>query len=111
MAYNKEYTSVEWKDSTIRKWLNEDFYRNFDEKEKARILKNTAEEDNVFLLSSKNIKSYSKLKNASTSWWIESDGAENTKAMYVEKDGTINTNGDVVTKLHGVRPSIWLNLD
>lgn len=111
MAYHTEYKAIEWENSNIRKWLNEEFYNSFDEKEKQRMLKNTTETDDIFLLSDKNIKSYTKLRNTNTSWWIASSGNEKTKAMYVEKNGTIQKNGDIVTKLHGVRPSIWLNLD
>jgi len=111
MEYNKEYKAIDWENSSLRKWLNEDFYQGFDEKEKARLLKNTDQTDNVFLLSNENIKSYRKLKKASKTWWIDSKGDEKTKAMYVEENGAINESGDNVTKLHGVRPSIWLNLD
>lgn len=111
MAYNSEYKSVNWEDSSIRKWLNGEFYNSFDQTEKGKILKNTAEIDDIFLLSNDNIKSYPKLRNASSTWWIESTGEDATKAMYVTEDGSVNTSGDVITKLHGVRPSIWLNLD
>lgn len=109
MAYNTEYKSIDWENSSIRKWLNEEFYNTFDENEKSKILKN--DNDNIFLLSNEDIKDYKKLKNANSSWWISSNGDEKTKAMYVTANGTVSTNGDIVTKLHGVRPSIWLNLD
>ena len=37
-AYNEEYTSITWKDSSLRKWLNEDFYNDsFTESEKNMI--------------------------------------------------------------------------
>ena len=45
------------------------------------------------------------------SWWIKENGDEETKAMYVTENGTLNETGDIVTKLHGVRPCIWLNLN
>ena len=111
MAFNTEYKSTEWENSSIREWLNNTFYNCFDEREKDKLLKNSSESDIVFLLSNDNIKSYTKLKNASKSWWIETSGEDKTKVMYVETNGKINTNGDVVTKLHGVRPSIWLDLN
>lgn len=109
MAYNTEYKSIDWENSTIRKWLNEDFYNTFDETEKAKILKD--ESDNIFLLSNNDVKNYKKLKNVNTTWWIRTSGDETTKAMYVTSNGNIVEKGDIVTKLHGVRPSIWLNLD
>ena len=111
MAYNTEFKSINWDNCSLRKWLNNEFYNSFNNIEKSKLLKNTSEKDNVFLLSNENIKSYSKLKNASKSWWIDTTGDENTKAMYVETNGNINTSGDIVTRLHGVRPSIWLDLD
>lgn len=109
--YNIEYKSINWENSSLRKWLNEDFYEGFDEKEKARLLKNTTQTDTIFLLSQENIKSYQKLRKASKSWWVAGEENEKTKATYVEENGNINNEGDIVTKLHGVRPSIWLNLD
>ena len=111
MAYNTEYKAIDWNNSSIRKWLNEDFYNSFNAKEKDRILKNTNETDNVFLLSDKNVEEYTKLKKVNTSWWISTNGDETTKAMFVTENGIVNTTGDIVTKLHGVRPAIWLNLD
>ena len=40
MAYNTEYKAVNWDNSSIRKWLKEDFYNSFDESEKKKLLKN-----------------------------------------------------------------------
>ena len=111
MSYNNEYKAIDWEKSSLRKWLNETFYDTFDEQEKSKLLKNTSELDTVFLLSNENVKSYPKLKNSNKSWWIDTRGDEKTTAMYVEENGNINQNGDLVTKLHGVRPSIWLNLE
>ena len=109
MAFNKEYKSTDWESSSIRNWLNNEFYNTFDENEKGKIIKNN--NDNVFLLSSDAIKEYKKLRNINMSWWIRTMGNEKTKAMFVTNSGTIDSNGDIVTKLHGIRPAIWLNLD
>lgn len=109
MVYNKEFKAIEWKDSDIRKWLNEEFYNSFDEKEKQKIVNNG--EEKVFLFTNKNVEKYKKIKNTSKSWWIATNGNEKTKAMYVKENGTIEKGGDIVTKLHGVRPAIWINLD
>ena len=85
------------------------FYNTFDKTEKEKILAN--ESDNVFLLSNDDVKEYKKLKNANTTWWLSTSGDETTKAMYVNSNGRIVKEGDIITRLHGVRPSIWLNLD
>lgn len=109
MSFNKEYKSTDWESSSIRNWLNNEFYNTFDENEKSKIVKNN--DDNVFLLSNDAIKTYKKLRNINMSWWIRTIGNEKTKAMFVTNSGTVDTNGDIVTKLHGIRPAIWLNLD
>lgn len=109
MAYNTEFKTVEWENSSIRKWLNDEFYNNFDENEKEKIILNS--EDKIFLLSDRDFKNYKKIKNSNKSWWLVTNGDENTKAMYIKENGTIDSKGDVVIKLHGVRPVIWLNLD
>ena len=111
MAYNTEYKSISWEDSTLRKWLNEEFINSFDEKEKSRLLTYASQGDKVFLLSDEDVKVYKKIDKSSKSWWLRSNGEDKSKAMYVEANGTINTSGDIVTKLHGIRPAIWLSLD
>ena len=111
MAYNTEYKAITWENSEIRRWLNEDFYSNLEEKERDRIIKGNEQTDYIFLLSGNDIKNYKNMKNASSSWWLATSGDETTKIMYVATDGTVNTEGDIVTKLHGIRPVIWLNLD
>ena len=71
-AYNDKYTEVTWKDSTIRKWLNEDFLRgSFNDAEKEMIMTSTVTNsgngyygteggedtaDKIFLLSLEDIK-------------------------------------------------------
>ncbi len=111
MAYNTEYESAEWTNSAIRNWINGEFYNSFDSSEKSRIVKNSELNDNVFLLSKEGVESYDELKNASQSWWIRTQGEDSTKAMYVTENGSINEDGDIVTRLHGVRPCLWLSLD
>ena len=111
MSYNNEYRAVDWENSSLRKWLNETFYNTFDDQEKAKLLKNTGDLDTIFLLSNENVKSYPKLKKCNTSWWIDTRGEQKTTAMYVDENGKTNQEGDLVTKLHGIRPSIWLNLE
>lgn len=111
MAYNTEYKATTWDNSSIRKWLNEAFYNGFDESEKARILTRAGETDKVFLLDKEAIETYTNLKRTNRTWWLSTNGEDTTKAMFVREDGTVNTEGEIVTKLHGVRPAIWLNLD
>lgn len=108
-AYNAEFKSIDWENSTLRKWLIEDFYNTFDSNEKERILQYDDESDYVFLLTRAQVNKYSKLKNTSQSWWIRT-ADEGTTAMYMNENGTLNKDGELVTKLNGVRPCIWLNI-
>lgn len=110
-AFNTEYKSIEWEDSSLRKWLNEDFYNNFDDGEKEKIIKFEDNDDFITLLSNKNVNRYTKMKKASKPWWLKSTGDESTKAMVVNTNGTVDKKGDLVTKLNGVRPSIWLSIE
>jgi len=73
MPYNEEYKEVTWESCTLRKWLNEDFYRTFDPQEQSRICLTTNEnednlqygtkggnhtQDNIFLLSLSEVAKY-----------------------------------------------------
>ena len=109
MPYNREFKSIEWEESDIRNWLNRDFYNSFDQEEKNKIIKKG--NDKVFLLTKDEFKKYKKIKNISTAWWLASNGNENTKASFVDDKGKLNTKGDLVTKLHGIRPAFWLSID
>ncbi|MGM9603804.1 MAG: DUF6273 domain-containing protein [Faecousia sp.] len=58
--FSSGYSSFGWKDSSLRAWLNDEFYSGaFSEAEKSRIVAYATEdcEDNVFLLSTSEVKS------------------------------------------------------
>lgn len=126
---NREYFvsnggSVEctWKTSTIRKWLNDEFYKNaFSSKEKKMILTTEINQDgettrdNVFLLSSTEVKNYFtnvSLKavspDSSTAiWWLRSSKDKFKKENVYS--GLREIDNDFGDKVLGIRPAIWVN--
>ena len=45
-------------------------------------------------------------------WWITDMGIGELKAMYVDTDGNINTEGKTINNFGmGVRPAIWIKMD
>ena len=128
MAFKPGYENDNsWKDSDIRSWLNEDFYKNsFSEDEAARI-KNTVTndvgqkntKDKVFLLSVSEVENY--LTEARYRYGVYPDGAvglywlrtpvEESDMMvyYVDKDGLFNSAQHISG--FGVRPAIYIDLN
>ena len=87
MSYHKDYVDVTWEKCTLRKWLNEDFYRSFGRQEQSRIALTTNvnennqwygtaggndTQDNIFLLSISEVVKYfgdsGQLKNKNPNW-------------------------------------------
>ncbi|MDR1600507.1 MAG: DUF6273 domain-containing protein [Oscillospiraceae bacterium] len=101
-SYNTAFTSVTWETCTLRKYLNNDFYDNFNTEEKARIIETTIEnldspryatdggndtKDKVFLLSIQECVQYfgdsGQLANISPNKALLSDEYNNDRvAMY-----------------------------
>ncbi len=134
-AYNDTAESSSWKDSTIRSWLNKEFYDEaFDSYEKAMIkstilscenrltgesLKDEMTEDKVFVLSPSEVtkESYGFSNNDITSsvtrslndnWWLRTPGS--SKAMYVASDGCICDDVNVDDISIGIRPAVHIDL-
>ncbi len=123
-------SSNNWKNSEIRKWLNNDFYNKaFSEKERKNI--NSFDGDNVFLLSYDEAKIYFvdadsrrckateyAVKNGTyvdnngySWWWLRSlNPNDSDRVYYVYDDGSINDFYVYNTKFV-LRPALWINLD
>lgn len=137
LPYNAENTDVTWENSSLRNWLNEEFYnRAFSCEEKTYITKpDDTYPDNVFLLSSPAVKAYfrddssrvclptdyansqgihlDEQSNTPSScyWWLRSSGADNGFAECVCNDGSISSRGyEVDSPDIGVRPCICVLL-
>ena len=137
--YHAAFEDVTWKTSSIRQWLNTDFYNSaFNESEKSRIvitvLKNPGNpkadtvgggdtEDRIFLLSldeaERFIKGnremmrkpslYARKRGASAFWWLRSPGYRQYLAALVMGCVPASAGSDSL-KTFGVVPALWMNL-
>ncbi len=121
LPYNEENTDVTWQTCTLRKYLNEEYYKTFSDEERAMIvpIDNTVSgdsitiEDKIFLLSSQEAKEYeSKFDSEDlNSWWLRSPGKSNNYAACITKYGAISEDGFEVTRSgNGVRPALWIRI-
>ena len=135
--YHTEDEDITWEQSTIRSWLNNDFFESaFTSEEKAKIPKVTVindgnpdfdtiggnnTQDYVFLLSINEVKTFlpsyiSADDNMCTKirctgeWWLRSPGHNIDNAALVSIDGALGTYGlSVYYDFIGVRPALWMN--
>ena len=110
LPIHSEIKDVEFKDSTLNAWLNNELIQAFSDKQKDQIL--TVDGVKIFLLSEKTVN---ELKNAKvdikcdSDWWIAQES--NTGFKYVDKNGKIVKAGDLAIRDKGVRPAIWISLE
>lgn len=124
-AYNEVYVDVTWETCTLRQWLNNDFYNEFSEEEKAYIAKtklsnpDNAEygtdggndtEDYIYLLSIDEAESLSEdIRAIGSWWWLRSPGYDLSRAAGVRSGGSLITGGAIVYDVSGaVRPALNL---
>lgn len=129
-AYNDEYVDITWEDCTLRKWLNEDFYKDsFTEEEKNQICETTVKNDDnpeygteggndttdkIFLLSIDEANKYFENDEAraiGSWWWLRSPGYYSYVAADVDSDCFIDRSGGSVDNEGSVRPALWVNLE
>lgn len=130
-VYNTSTQETSWKNSSIRNWLNSDFYDSaFTQEEKQSILPveigNSS--DFVFLLNSDQIREmlsaeicyatpYAKQQGVyvandtgTSSWWVRKN-TTSTNGVFVGAHGKIYEKGNPVTVTDkGVRPALYLSL-
>lgn len=133
--FNETAGDVEWNESSIRTWLNGEFYKTaFGKEEQKTILSETVDvtagADKVFLLSRHEAElylpgserrvcyatDYAKARGAyvnsktNGSWWLlRTDGKQKGAVMSVNSDGTMDYNGGKVQSDKGVvRPAMWI---
>ena len=128
----------DWSTSTLRQYLNNDFYSSLPEKDRQRIVQMGLQNwsavtgtdftidtpqtaDYVFLLDADDVKdcfvddndrSASKLgSNAGLAWWLRTlSGNDYSSAMYVSDTGAIMEQGNEYSANLGVRPALWISL-
>ena len=122
-AYNEKYESITWEECTLRTWLHDDFYNEFNDDEKAMIEKThnsnpdnskystdggSDTDDYVFLLSLDEAEKVDENIRATGSWWwLRSPGYYQLHAS-VLSDGSLGTYGSSVDREIGVRPALNL---
>lgn len=132
MPYHRPGGSVTWKDCTLRKWLNNEFFNNsFTPSERAKILpcklknRNNPQyrtpggeqtTDKVFLLSIHEAYTLfpdDKARANGAWWWLRSPGCGPFFAAFIVSDGRICTYGFNSNERsnYGVRPALWINLE
>ena len=132
--YNRTWKDITWETSSIRRWLNKDFYAlAFNDIEQKRIMekyfyKNDIT-DKVFLLSVGAVESlfkndeerkakateYARKKGLTehetkcSVWWLQSSDISNWDAPVVSDRGWISSSR-ANHEYEGVRPALWINL-
>jgi len=133
---NSEEDNVTWENSSIRKWLNNEFYDTaFTDEEKDVIVETTLINENsaasyesstvdkVFLLSLSEVDKYINIGNDKyaydricsfdddivSSWWLRAPFKKNQVFSAINADGLANVYFSGNYEL-GVRPAIWIKL-
>lgn len=112
VAFNNELENITYKESTIRKWLNDEFIEEFSRDQKKRMLKLEENlKDGIFLLSKSDYEEYKDTIDFKTTsdWWLKTK----TPAGMMFVDGNtceVNTYGESVVRAIGVRPCVWVDL-
>ena len=125
--YNRPCKEVTWENSTLRKWLNDDYYKKLSEEEKNTIVEVENEnpmntktgvsggentKDRLFVLSLEEMNMY--LPNnhdraIGDYWRIRTPGEEQRQALVIDPDGSILDAEDCwVDFKYGVRPAAWV---
>ena len=113
-CFDEEYQT--WKDSEIRKWLNESFYeRAFSASEKQCIQPTQVDvidwegtsvdwtEDRIFLLSMEECRMCTFAQTEE--WWLRDQGICDSTAVLVRKDGSFDPYANTQTA-YGIRPAM-----
>lgn len=136
VAYHENEEDVTWESSSLRRWLNEEFYpAAFSLAEQSFIpLVTTVTEDNPFVLTDGGndtedhlaIPSIDELHNylsweprrqtkyafnGKQAWyWLRNMGCNLQQPAYISYDGTFNYTPHIVTEAAGVRPVMYLDV-
>lgn len=133
LPYNKEGHYIAWKDTSLRKWLNNDFLSSFDAAQKKQIIESSVAnnefpvgsttEDQVFILSKEEAEGYLNRsygdrceigEPSSTSFWIRDSSGSNSTYPVIASGSHITSGyriaSEETAKARGVRPAMWVKL-
>lgn len=109
LPMNNELKNVKYNKTTLNKWLNEDFLSEFSDEQIDKIIPTDGK--TVFLLDQATVNELSwngvNFKSKGN-WWLNTESEKGF--MYVDANGEIVIEGDLVTRNKGVRPAIWISL-
>jgi uncharacterized repeat protein (TIGR02543 family) len=132
--YNNAFANVTWETSSVRAWLNGEFFNSFSVSDRARIRETTVlnpnnpqfgtaggntTTDRIFLLSIAEAQQYFNSDAARIArstggvaswWWLRSPGSASNSAAVVLSNGLLSTVGTSVSSIEGLRPALWLNI-
>ncbi len=124
MCYDASGQDVTWENCSLRRWLNESFYGQFSDEEKAQIVLTECRnadnaafgtdggadtEDYVRLLSAEEADALTiRQRMVYGWWWLRSPGATQKDAAVVHSDGGIGSTGFQVNAEFGVRPVLTI---
>lgn len=129
IPYNDVSTEVEWQNSSLRKWLNTEFYsESFTNEEKKYIVlsdisnpadssgtieNNKLTKDFIFILGVEEASRYINIMPvADYNIWLRTPGNSMNKAAFISADKSIMENGyEVGSDKLAVRPVLWLTLE
>lgn len=128
--FHSTRTDTDWENSTIREWLNNDFYHMaFSESEQQSMKAGTELNDLVFLLSNQEIEQYLAAESSRTAlptpfavkqgvytneagesaWWLRSPVDDKTQTSYISSGGSFGNRAHYVDEnIIGIRPAIWI---
>lgn len=128
--FNDIFDITYWETSTLRTWLNSDFYSEvFDDAQRRAIVETYVKNDdnamyrteagkdtvdNVFLLSIDEAEMYRLVNKewfmGDASCWLRSPGCSRIDAAHITMGGGVDEMGINIDKMADVRPVIWVDI-
>lgn len=107
------FSTANWKNSTIRKWLNAEFFNTFSSSEKEKIIVTSNEnvDDKIFLLSKSDfIRTRKNIFNINKEWWLRPSGTGFIE--YYSVNNSLNIKIDIdKSDEKAVRPALYIKND
>lgn len=112
MPYNEDLKNVDWTESSIYEWLNNEFIKAFSDEQLESIMptKIDGTDCKIFLMGYREAEDLEdqSILDAEKEWWLRTKVDAN--AIYVSASGEIVDEGDQVVRAKGIRPCIWIDL-
>jgi hypothetical protein len=129
------WEGVTWEASTIRQYLNDDFYNTIEANDRAKIIDTRVVNndnprgrnglvipggndttDKIFLLSNDEAELYfpdnaTRIGSPEDNWWLRSPGGTREMANYVNYNGRLSGEGSYAYYKNDVRPAMWVTLE